>query len=489
VRMIRTLIGEQGFRKGTDLYFQRHDGQAVTTDEFVAAMEDANRIDLTQFRLWYRQSGTPELKVTADFDRDQRSLMLEIAQHCPPTPGQAEKKPFHIPIRLAFLGASGERLAMRLEGEAESAQERVIQLRERKQVFRFQGLAEKPVISILRGFSAPVKLSMERGPEELKLLFAYDSDPFCRWEAGQELAGKLLLDSVRANQTGAPMNTSAGALIDAFRHLMTETWDDLSFQALLLALPSEKYLSEQMDVIDVDAIYEARCRVKREIAAELKDVFLDHYHRNHREESGRFDKEAVGRRRLKNICLDYLIELDDDESHRLCIEQYTGASTMTDQIAALNCILNSSCPGKDKVVEAFFQQWEKEALVIDKWFSIQAMSPVAGDLPRISELKNHPAFDIRNPNRVRSLVGAFSQSNPIRFHARNGGGYDFLSNVVVDLNTINPQLASRMTGAFTQWRRFDPHRQGLMKQALERIAGTDHISRDVYEIVRKTLDN
>lgn len=489
VRLIHTIVGEAGFRKGTDLYFQRHDGQAVTTDEFVVAMEDANQIDLRQFRLWYCQSGTPELRVKAEFDAADGCLALEISQYCPPTPGQMEKKPFHIPIRLALLGAAGEPLPIRLEGEQESTEEKVIHLRERKQVFRFKGLGERPVVSILRGFSAPVKLSMERTPEELQFLFAYDSDPFCRWEAGQELAGQLLIDSVRAIQSGTPMDTGSARLIDAFRHLLKDSWEDLSFQAMLLVLPSEKYIAEQLEEIDVDAIYEARGRVRREIAEALKDVFLDLYQRNHAEESGRFDKPAVGRRRLKSICLDYLIALENDETHGLCVAQYRGAATMTDQISALNCLLNSACPAKAEFVDAFFRQWQKEPLVIDKWFGLQAMSPVTGDLPRILELRNHPAFDICNPNRVRSLVGAFSQSNPVRFHAPDGAGYEFLSNIVIELNAINPQLASRMTGAFTQWRRFDRHRQELMKTALERILHTDHLSRDVYEVVRKTLDN
>ncbi len=487
VRMIQTLIGAQGFRKGSDLYFQRHDGQAVTTDEFVTAMEDANQIDLTQFRLWYRQSGTPEIKVGSAFDRTNRSLMLEIAQYCPPTPGQIDKKPFHIPIRLALLGAAGEPLPIRLEGETGSADEKVIHLREEKQIFRFQDLDEKPVISILRGFSAPVKLAMERTPAELQFLFAYDSDPFCRWEAGQELAGHTLLDAVRAVQVGEPINTRASALIEAFRRLMRSAWEDLSFEALLLTLPSEKYIGEQMDVVDVDAIYEARRQVKLGIATELRGLLFEGYRRNNLDESGCFERNAIGRRRLKNVCLEYLTELDSDESHRLCEAQYSDAKTMTDQIAALNCVLNSSCPNKTRILDAFFSQWANEPLVIDKWFTLQAMSPVAGTLSRISELKNHAAFDIRNPNRVRSLVGAFSQSNPIHFHAKNGGGYRFLSDVVLDLNTINPQLASRMVGAFTQWRRFDQHRQQFMKEALERIIGTENISKDVYEIVAKTL--
>ncbi|MGH8498210.1 MAG: aminopeptidase N, partial [Methylococcales bacterium] len=489
IRMIHTMVGEQGFRKGTDLYFQRHDGQAVTTDEFVAAMEDANRIDLSQFRLWYQQSGTPSITVTSEFDPSNRRLNLEIAQQCPPTPGQSEKKPFHIPIRLALLGATGEALAMRLEGETEASNEKVIHLREASRIFRFTGLDENPVISILRGFSAPVKLSMERTPDELQFLFAYDSDPFCRWEAGQQLAGKILLDSVRAIQSGTPIKSDLSVLIDAFRKFISEIRDDLSFQALLLVLPSEKYISEQMDIVDVDAIHQARCQVKQQIARSLRDVFLGLYHRNCVEESGRFDKEAVGRRRLKNICLDYLIGLDSDESHRLCTEQYSRAKTMTDQIAALDCILNSSCPDKSKFVDAFYRQWEKEALVIDKWFTLQAMSPVAGELSRILELENHPAFNVRNPNRVRSLVAAFSQSNPVRFHARGGGGYAFLSRIVIDLNTINPQIASRMVGGFSQWKRFDNHRRQLMKETLERILATDNLSKDVYEIVRKTLDN
>ncbi|MGR9107613.1 MAG: aminopeptidase N [Gammaproteobacteria bacterium] len=489
VRMLHTLLGAQGFRKGTDLYFQRHDGQAVTTDEFVAAMEDANGIDLSQFRLWYRQAGTPEIRVTSEYDSRKRILILEIGQKCPATPDQAEKKPFHIPIRLALLGARGKPLAMRLEGGTESSEEMVIQLRERQQTFCFENVPEKPAISIARGFSAPVKVSIRRTPEELQFLLAYDSDPFCRWEAGQALAGSILLDAVRSIQDGTMPGMSSGALIDAFRTLLCSEWADLSFQALLLHIPSEKYLAEQMDVIDVDAIHAATRRIKRAIASELQDLFLDLYRRNHNQETGGFDRDAIGRRRLKAICLEYLLELDSEEAHRLCMEQYSGARTMTDQIAALNGILNSTCPAKTEFVEAFYRQWEKEALVIDKWFTLQAMSPVAGVLPRILELKDHTAFDIRNPNRVRALAGAFSQSNPVCFHARDGGGYAFLATIVSDLNAINPQLASRMVGAFTQWRRFDPHRQHLMKDSLQGIIATEDLSRDVYEIVRKTLDN
>lgn len=489
VRMIHTMTGEQGFRKGTDLYFQRHDGQAVTTTEFVAAMEDANQIDLAQFRLWYSQAGTPEITVSTDFESENGCLVLDIAQYCPSTPGQSQKKPFHIPVRVALFGASGEQLPIQLAGETESSTEKVIHLFEERQIFRFISLNEKPVISILRGFSAPVKLLMDRTVEENQFLFANDSDPFCRWEAGQQLAGTILLDYVSSVQRDMAMDSAVTALIDAFRRVMSETWEDLSFQATLLALPTEKYISEQMEIIDIDAIYQARRFVKREIAKELKDLFLDLYERNHLPESGPFGKRAVGRRWLKNVCLDYLTELDDDDAHRLCRDQYVGATTMTDQIAALACILNSRSSNKAKLVEAFYQQWEKEALVIDKWFALQSMSPVSGGYSRVVELKNHPAFSIRNPNRVRSLVGAFSQSNPVHFHARDGAGYRFLSDIVIDLNAINPQVASRMMAAFTQWRRFDHHRQKLMRGEIERIIGVENLSKDVYEIARKTLDN
>ncbi len=489
VRMIHTMVAKEGFRKGTDLYFERHDGQAVTTEEFVAAMEDANGLDLGQFRLWYSQAGTPEVRVTENFDRESGCLELNVSQSCPPSPGQAEKKPFHIPLRIALLGHSGEYLPIHQDGESEGCGETVLHLREKEQVFRFSSLGEKPVVSILRGFSAPVKLSMDRSSEDLRFLYGHDSDPFSRWESGQQLAGSILLDRVNGIQRGIKESSTPSDLIDCFGQLMDSDWDDLSFQAMLLDLPSEKYLAEQMAVVDVDTIHRARRQIRRQIANALKDRFLDCYQRSHGGESAQLDRQAIGRRRLKNLCLDYLTELDSADIHRLCAQQYEGAINMTDQIAALNCILNSSSPDRTKYVDAFYRQWEKDALVIDKWFALQAMSPVSGNLARTLELKEHPAFDLHNPNRVRSLVTAFTQANPVCFHACDGSGYGFLADIVIELNAINPQVASRMMGAFTQWSRYDQGRQRLMKRQVKRILLTENLSMDVYEIARKTIDH
>ncbi len=488
VRMIHTLVGAKGFRKGTDLYFDRFDGQAVTTDDFVSVMEEANQIDLTQFRLWYSQAGTPKLRIDAKYDAASSSLILDIEQDCPSTPGQSEKHPLHIPIRTALLGQSGQELPIRLEGDKVDVSETVLELTERRQQFKFVGVEERPHVSVLRGFSAPVKLQMDRGLDELGFLLSYDTDLFNRWEAGQQLATHILLDRIQSIQTTQEASLAYTKLIDAFRELLKQDWSDLSYLALLLTLPSERYISEQMKVVDVEAIYAARRQIRKRLAVALKDNFLDFYQNNSRNESELTDAGAVGRRRLKNICLAYLAELDDDFSFELCQRQYSQAHNMTDQIAALGCIVNSHNPEKDDCIDAFYQQWRNEALVVDKWFVLQATSPVSGDLDKILELMGHPAFDLKNPNRVRSLIGAFSQSNLLQFHVDDGKGYEFLADQVIALNTINPQVASRMLGAFTQWRRYNEHRQNIMKAQLKRIISSENMSKDVYEIANKSLE-
>ena len=488
VRMIHTLVGAKGFRKGTDLYFDRFDGQAVTTDDFVSVMEEANQIDLTQFRLWYSQAGTPKLRIDAKYDAASSSLILDIEQDCPSTPGQSEKHPLHIPIRTALLGQSGQELPIRLEGDKVDVSETVLELTERRQQFKFVGVEERPHVSVLRGFSAPVKLQMDRGLDELGFLLSYDTDLFNRWEAGQQLATHILLDRIQSIQTTQEASLAYTKLIDAFRELLKQDWSDLSYLALLLTLPSERYISEQMKVVDVEAIYAARRQIRKRLAVALKDNFLDFYQNNSRNESELTDAGAVGRRRLKNICLAYLAELDDDFSFELCQRQYRQAHNMTDQIAALGCIVNSHNPEKDDCIDTFYQQWRNEALVVDKWFVLQATSPVSGDLDKILELMGHPAFDLKNPNRVRSLIGAFSQSNLLQFHVDDGKGYEFLADQVIALNTINPQVASRMLGAFTHWRRYNEHRQSIMKAQLKRIISSENISKDVYEIANKSLE-
>lgn len=488
VRMIRTLLGEENFRKGSDLYFDRHDGQAVTCDDFVQAMTDASGIDLTQFKHWYTQAGTPMLAVEQTYDKDKQTLTLTFKQSCPATPGQTIKKPLHIPVTTGLLDASGKAQTFKLQGNDQLSQEVVLQITEAEQSFTFEQLAEQPVVSVLRGFSAPVKLEFHRSLDELAFLLSHDSDTFNRWEAGQQLAGQIIagLISDVQQQQQRPLQLNP-CLIQAFKKLLEQSWEDLSYFSLLLNLPSETYLAEQMSVVDVDAIHQAREFVSKTLATELQAQFQALYTQNHKDESGHFDAGAIGRRRIKNTCLNYLSTLQQSEIQNLAEQQFASAKNMTDQIAALSVAVNYPHPAKQRLLTQFYQQWQNEALVIDKWFTLQAASPEPDTFATIQALLQHPAFDLKTPNRVRALIGAFSQSNPLHFHAANGQGYQFLADQIIALNALNPQVAARMTGALTTWRRYDQNRQVLIKAQLERIISTPDISRDVYEVASKSL--
>ncbi len=486
VRMIRTLVGAKGFRKGSDLYFERHDGQAVTCDDFVSAMEAANDIDLTQFRRWYAQAGTPLLTARQHYDPSAQTLTLTISQSCPPTPGQAIKEPLHIPVTVGLLNKDGSVAPCKLQDGDQACDEVILQLTQSEQAFIFEGLAEQPVVSILRGFSAPVKLVMERSLEQSAFLLSYDSDTFNRWEAGQQLAGQIIMGLIADLQNGRDMHVNP-IMINAFKQVLEQPWDDLSYFSLLLNLPSETYLAEQMQVVDVEAIHAAREFVTLALAEQLQTQLQALYLNNHRDESGKFDAGAIGRRRIKNTCLSYLSKLENKDIHHLSQQQFNTAKNMTDQMAALTAIVNNPHPAKQQCLDSFYRQWQAEALVIDKWFMLQASSSMPDTFATVQALMQHPAFDLKNPNRVRSLIGAFSQSNPLHFHASNGQGYRFLADRIIALNTLNPQIASRMVGALTAWRRYDEGRQALMKAQLERIITTEAISKDVYEVASKSL--
>ncbi len=486
VRMIHTLLGAEGFRKGSDLYFERHDGQAVTCDDFVNAMEAANAVDLIQFRRWYAQAGTPVLKVQQSYDPSAQTLTLTIKQHCPPTPGQAVKEPFHIPVTVGLINKDGSIAPCKLQDNAQASDEVILQLTQAEQTFTFEGLKEQPVASILRGFSAPVKLVMERSLEELAFLLSYDSDTFNRWEAGQQLAGQIIAGLIADVQNGREMQVNP-IIVTAFKQFMEQSWDDLSYFSLLLSLPSEIYLAEQMQVVDVEAIHKAREFVVLTLAEQLQTQFKTLYLENHQDESGIFDAGAIGRRRIKNTCLAYLGRLEQSDIYQWSQQQFDTAKNMTDQIAALAIVVNSSHPAKQQCLAGFYQQWQAEALVIDKWFALQASSHNPDTFATVQALMQHPAFDLKNPNRVRALIGAFSQANPLHFHAANGQGYRFLADQIIALNTLNPQVASRMLSALTSWRRYDEDRQELMKAQLERIMTTEAISKDVYEVASKSL--
>jgi len=488
VRMLRNLCGAEGFRRGCDLYFDRHDGQAVTTDDFVRAMEDANGIDLDQFRRWYSQAGTPVIRATMNRDPRHGHLALTLEQSCPPTPGQDRKLPFHIPVEVALLDENGNNLPLSLEGEAGTgAPHRMLELREARQTFTFTGVECPAAVSLLRGFSAPVKLDIQRTDEELAFLFAHDPDPFNRWDAGQTLAIKTLLDLVPRAQEGSALSLEEG-FVDAFRATLEHNDLDPALITQALTLPSESYLADQCETVEVDAIHQAREFTRDVLARRLRDSFTRIYHRFDHREPYRFDAEHMARRSLKNLCLSYLTQADDGQGRALCLAQLEQANNMTDTLAALAALAQRDWPEREEQLERFYQQWQHDPQVVDKWFGIQASACLPDTLERVKRLRQHPAFRLTNPNKVRALVGRFCMGNPVRFHAANGEGYRFLADQVIELDRINPQMAARLISALSRWKRFDSNRQALMRGELQRIVDRPKVSKDVFEIISKSLD-
>lgn len=487
IRMMHTLLGMEGFRKGMDLYFKRHDGQAVTCDDFVAAMEDANHFDLKQFRLWYSQAGTPHVRVEDHFDEKNGLYSLNLKQSCPSTPGQDEKEPFHIPLAMGLLDDKGRDLPLTLEGEAgTAATTRVLNITKREETFRFTNIDKKPVPSLFRNFSAPVKVVFNYSNEELAFLMANDSDPFNRWEAGQQLASKIMLTLIDDYKKGNDLSLEEN-YIDAFRSTLTDNKTDKALLAEALVLPTETYMAEQMKIIDPAAIRIVRQFVMKALAQATWDDLLQVYRANRLEGRYHIDSLSVGKRRLKNRVLAYLMSLADPSAVSVCMEQFKNGNNMTDVMAALSALNHYEGSERETAFSLFYKQWEKDPLVIDKWFSLQAMSTLPDTLAKVKNLLNHPAFNIKNPNRVRSLIGAFCHGNPAAFHDESGEGYAFLADQVLRLDKLNPQVAARMAGALSRWKRYDEKRQGLMKKALERIEEEKGLSNDVYEIVSKSL--
>jgi aminopeptidase N len=488
IRMMRTLLGPEGFRKGTDLYFSRHDGQAVTTDDFVKAMEDANNLDLTRFKLWYTQAGTPVLHVSRVYDAKARTFTLTVKQTCPRTPGQPVKKPMHIPIAVGLLGQDGRDLPLKLKGETRGRGDGgtiILQMQDKEETFVFTDIPSEPVPSVLRRFSAPVKVKFDLRDDERLFLMANDSDEFNRWDAGQQLAVKLILGLIRDVQQDRKLRLDP-AFINAFSKTLGGRMEDKAFQAFALSLPAETYLADFMEVIDPKAIHETRAFAQRTLASELKETFLAVYYTN--QDTGPYtaDQKSVGRRSLKNTCLAYLMELNETGIRKLCREQFLNAGNMTDVVAGLATLANTDCPERGEALDEFYEKWKDDPLVMDKWLSIQALSRLPDTLERVKALTRHPSFNIRNPNKVRALIGSFA-ANAVRFHDPGGAGYEFLAGQVLTIDPMNPQIAARLVSAFTMWKRYDDKRKALMKAQLERILKTPHLSKDVGEIVTKSL--
>lgn len=499
VRMFQTLLGREGFRKGMDLYFARHDGQAVTCDDFRAAMADANGRDFTQFERWYSQAGTPRLIARSHFDQAAATWTLELEQFCPPTPGQSVKLPMHIPVAVGLLDTDGSDLPLRLAGAAAADDigvhaaptTLVLELTEPKQSFTFAGIERKPVPSLLRNFSAPVILDVDYGDDELAFLLAHDSDPFNRWEAGQRLATRRLL-SLAESGIGADLDYAPTAqdelIAQALRKLLRDDTLDPAFRDLALTLPSEGMLSEQVDVIDPLAIHRARRALRRRLARTLREDLRAAYEANEVAGAYRPDPDHAGRRALRNTALGYLAELGDEGAHRLMQDQLSGAFNMTDRIAALAAMVHNDAPGTAAALQQFYDDFEGEALVIDKWFSLQAAAP-ATTVAQVHSLMQHPAFTLKNPNRARSLLFAFCNSNPAQFHAPDGSGHAFWAEQVIALDAINPQVAARLARALDRWRKYTPALQASMQAALEQVAAKKKLSNDVAEVIGKALAN
>ncbi|TMH66853.1 MAG: aminopeptidase N [Betaproteobacteria bacterium] len=445
VRMQHTLLGEEKFQAGMRLYFKRHDGQAVTCDEFVQAMQDASGADLAQFKRWYDVAGTPVLDCAGSFHNGTFTLTVK----------QSMNPPFHIPLAVKI-------------GEAEQ----LLDVRSAEERFTFSNQKTRPVPSLLRRFSAPVVLNYPYTEADLLHLLAHDDDAFNRWEAGQRLAASTILE-----RRGQP----SPAFVDAMASMLREK--DQIFAAEVLTLPSESFLAEQMHVVDPDALHAARNTLRRALARALKEQFLATYRRLESKARYAPDAASIGRRSLRNTCLGFLAELG---MSNLAYEQFRNADNMTESMAALGWLAQLECPEREKALEAFYAQWQDEPLVVDKWLAVQAGSRLSDTLPRVRRLLSHPAFDIKVPNKVYALIRTFS-GNHVRFHAADGGGYAFLADEIIALNALNPQVAARMARGFDRWKKFDAGRQAAARVQLERIRDADGLSRDVAEIVTKAL--
>ncbi|MFL6580107.1 MAG: aminopeptidase N [Burkholderiales bacterium] len=487
VRMIHTLIGAIKFRQGMDLYFERHDGQAVRTEEFVQAMQDASGVDLSQFKRWYEQAGTPLLEIVADYDATRSRYTLNVKQSCPPTPGQPDKKPLHIPLALGLVAPDGSEVPLQLAAEAKAQGcTRVLSLTKPQENFEFVNIRQRPVPSLLRGFSAPVNLRFDFTAAELTHLMAHDADAFNRWEAGQRLALDLLLralDDVRAHRT---MNFP-DSFVTAFSRVLADAPKDPAFGAEALALPSEGYIAEQVDEIDPDAIHLVRRSLRRHLSSMLREQLLSSYRNSTAPRPYSPDARSAGLRALRNLCLGYLMELDDVEARAQCMMQFKTADNMTDAMAALSALANTEGSERETALQIFYEKWQHEPLVIDKWFAVQATSRLPDTLSRVKKLLQHPAFTLKNPNRVRSLISSFCHGNQVRFHSADGAGYSFAADQIIAIDSLNPQVAARLARAFDRWKKFDVSRQMHARAALERVRGTAGLSKDTIEVVTRAL--
>ena len=470
IRMLHRLVGASGFRKGTDLYFESYDGQAVTTEDFVKSIEAANAADFQQFRLWYTQSGTPNVEVEQTFDG--QSLCLKFQQTCAATPGQPEKKPFQIPISMALFDRTGKKILTD-----------TLVLDQAQQSYTFDGLTDCPVVSLLRDFSAPVKLHFAQSDDDLAVLIAHDDNGFAQWEAMQRLSLNLLLPAVESGELDEAVYAR---LVNALRSLIQSNPRDKAIFAEMLTLPSSGYIAELCSPVNPQRIAMIRDNCVRRLAKDLEAEFHLIYADNNQQQEFSLTAQATAERSLKNRALSYLVATDQAAYYALASHQYHAANNMTDRLAAFASLVHFDYQEKAVLVEHFYQQWKDDNLVVDKWFAMQALAPTESALEQVVALMSHPAFSINNPNKVRSLIGTFT-GNLMGFHQKDGTGYEFLADQIIELNKLNPQVAARLASVLNNWRSYSEPYKSAMKTQLERIHQTPGLTKDVAEIIGKAL--
>ncbi len=477
IRMMQTVLGPEKFRAGMDLYFAHHDGQAVTCDDFAAAMEDASGIDLSQFKLWYSQAGTPRLAVETIYDAAAKTFALKLTQSCASTPGQPTKQPFQIPVAMALIAPNG--------GEVPGATQ-VLELTQPTQTFTFTDIPSQPRLSINRNFSAPLVVNYDQSDAEKAFLMTHDTDPFNRWNAGQDYGSQVILRGVTALQAG-----NAPAIDDAFlgaiAGVIADQHIDNAYKASLLSLPNEDYLANHMAEEDPVNIHKSRKFLRQTVGRRFQRELLALYHSLAAKEPYQPDADGMGRRLLKRAALSYLAALETHDSIALLKQQFDTADNMTDRMDALALLNGIDTPERAEALTAFYNRFKDDHLVVNKWLTVQSASPLASTLATIHTLMNHPAFDLKNPNKVRAVVGAFANSNPVNFHAEDGSGYAFLADQILAIDAFNPQTAARLVPPLGRWKRFAPTRQALMRSQLQRLADSKVLSSDVGELVMKSL--
>ncbi len=481
IRMMHTLLGEDKFQKGMKLYFERHDGTAATCEDFVLAMEDASGVDLKQFRLWYSQSGTPLVKATSEYSESDKTFSLTLTQSTPATPDQEDKQPLHIPMNVELYAQSGDAFELRRNGSVSS---HVLDFTEQQQTFVFEGIDSEPVVSLLREFSAPVKLEYSYQDADLMFLMVNAKNDFARWDAGQMLLAKYIKLNVAREQSGNSFELPS-SVVDAFRGVLLDASLEQAFIAEVLTLPSENEVAGWFKPVNVDAINHVLHAIKKTFATEMVEELSATYH-SLKQNGYNIDHDSIGRRALRNKCLSYLALTEI--GNQTVAAQFADATNMTDTMAALASANQAELACRAEMMQSFSDEWEHDGLVMDKWFMLQGTNPAQNALAVIKQTMSHKAFDFKNPNRTRNLVGSFFANNPIHFHAKDGSGYAFAGEILAQLNQSNPQVASRLIDPLLKYRNYDESRQQLMRAELEKVAKLENLAKDLFEKVTKALE-